>query len=74
MAIPWCFRTSEEEAIHAIRGLRSMVHGFLSLEMAGGFGLPVDLDASFHWLINLFIAGLSRSTVTGEQERSATGN
>jgi AcrR family transcriptional regulator len=59
------YRLSEEEAIHAIRGLRSIVHGFSSLEAAGGFGMPVDLDASFHWLINLFIAGLRRSTVKG---------
>ena len=57
------YRFSEEEAIHAIRSLRSIVHGFSSLEMAGGFGMPVDLDASFHWLINLFINGLPRSTV-----------
>ena len=68
------YRLSEEDAIHAIRGLRSIVHGFISLEVAGGFGMPVDLDASFHWLINLFIAGLHRSTVTGEQKRLATGN
>jgi len=27
--------------------------------------MPVDLDASFHWLINVFIAGLEQSTVTG---------
>ena len=53
------YRLSEEVAIHAIRGLRSIVHGFISLEVAGGFGMPVDLDASFHWLINLFITGLS---------------
>ena len=56
---------SEEEAIHAIRSLRSIVHGFSSLEVAGGFGMPVDLDASFHWLIHLFIAGLQRSRVKG---------
>jgi AcrR family transcriptional regulator len=56
---------SEEDAIHAIRGLRSIVHGFVSLEVIGGFGLPVDLDASFHWLINVFTAGLEQSTVTG---------
>ncbi len=68
------YRLSEEEAIHAIRSLRSIVHGFISLEVAGGFGLPVDLDASFHWLINLFITSLSQSTVTGEQERIATRN
>lgn len=53
------YKLSEEEAIHAIRSLRSIVHGFISLEVAGGFGMPVDLDASFHWLINLFINGLS---------------
>ena len=67
------YKLSEEEAIHAIRGLRSIVHGFISLEVAGGFAMPVDLDASFHWLINLFIAGLSQPTVTGEKERIATG-
>ncbi len=59
------YRLSEEEAIHAIRGLRSLVHGFSSLEIAGGFGMPVDLEASFQWLIHLFIAGLHRSMVKG---------
>jgi len=68
------YRLSEEVAIHAIRGLRSIVHGFISLEVAGGFAMPVDLEASFHWLINLFIAGLSQPTVTGEKERIATEN
>ena len=58
------YRLGEEEAIHAIRGLRSIVQGFISLEMAGGFGMPVDTDASFHWLVNLYIAGLSRSAAT----------
>jgi len=67
------YRLSEEEAIHAIRSLRSIVHGFSSLEVAGAFGMPVDLDASFHWLINLFVAGLRRSAVTGEQKRRPTG-
>src|SRR5205807_9161138 len=69
-ALPIC----EEVAIHAIRGLRSIVHGFISLEVAGGFAMPVDLEASFHWLINLFIAGLSQPTVTGEKERIAMEN
>jgi AcrR family transcriptional regulator len=68
------YRLSEEEAIHAIRSLRSMVHGFSSLEAAGGFGMPVDLDASFHWLINIFIAGLRRPIVTREQKRVVTEN
>ena len=67
------YKLSEEEAIHAIRGLRSIVHGFISLEGAGGFAMPVDLDASFHWLINLFIAGLDQPTMTDEQKH-VTGN
>ena len=74
LAILAPYKLGEEEAIHAIRGLRSIVHGFISLEVAGGFAMPVDLDASFHWLINLFISGLSQPTVTGEKERIATGN
>jgi AcrR family transcriptional regulator len=53
------YRLGEENAIHAIRAMRGIVQGFVSLEIAGGFGLPVDLDASFRWLITMFIAGLS---------------
>src|SRR2546423_5854124 len=52
------YRLSEEEAIHAIRSLRSIVHGFISLEVAGGFGVPGDPDASFPWLVNPFFTGL----------------
>jgi AcrR family transcriptional regulator len=59
------FKLGKEEAIHAIRGLRSIVQGFISLEIAGGFGMPVDIETSFHWLINLFIDGLSRSADDG---------
>jgi len=50
------------------------VHGFISLEGAGGFAMPVDLDASFHWLINVFVAGLDRPVITSDQKRVATGN
>lgn len=48
----------DDEAIHTIRAFRSMVHGFASLEMKGGFGLPLDLNDSFHKLIDIFIAGI----------------
>ena len=68
------YKLSEEEAIHAIRGLRSIVHGFISLEGAGSFAMPVDLDASFHWLINVFVAGLDRPMMIGDQKRVTTGN
>ncbi len=49
-----------DEAIHAVRVIRSMVHGFVSLEIAGGFGIPLDIDESFHRLIRLFINDLEQ--------------
>ena len=55
------YHLSDENMIHAIRSLRSIVQGFVSLEIAGGFAMPVLLDDSFHWLIKLFIAGLGPS-------------
>lgn len=48
-----------DEAIHTTRGLRSLLHGFASLEAKGGFGIPLDLDVSIQHMVQIFIAGLS---------------
>jgi AcrR family transcriptional regulator len=48
-----------DDAVHAVRALRSAVHGFAALEMAGGFGMPVDVDASFERLIDVLASGLA---------------
>ena len=56
---------SETEEVHAIRALRSLVHGFVSLELSGGFGMPIDIDESFQVLLEMYIKGL--------RERSGTG-
>ncbi len=56
------FELSEKEQIHAIRALRAMVHGFVSLEQAGGFGMPVDLDESFQYLVDTYIAQVTSGT------------
>jgi AcrR family transcriptional regulator len=48
------------DAIHAARGLRSIVHGFATLEVAGGFGLPLDCDESFRRLLHMWVAGLQK--------------
>ncbi|HEV2742201.1 MAG TPA: TetR-like C-terminal domain-containing protein, partial [Rubrobacter sp.] len=47
-----------EEAVHAARGLRAVAHGFATLEAAGGFGIPTDVDESFQRLLRVFVAGL----------------
>ena len=51
------YQFSETDALHAIRGLRSVIHGFVALEAGGGFGLPLDLDESFQRLLRGFVAG-----------------
>ncbi|MEV1289950.1 TetR-like C-terminal domain-containing protein [Micromonospora sp. NPDC049679] len=48
-------------AIHAARRLRATAHGFASLEAAGGFGLPEDLDTSYQQLIDMVVVSLRTS-------------
>jgi AcrR family transcriptional regulator len=47
-----------EEALHAVRGLRAVLHGFVGLEAAGGFRMALDLDESFRRLIMVYLEGL----------------
>ena len=65
MAVMVSFGLEGEEAVHAVRGLRSVVHGFATLEISGGFGLPLELDESFSRLVDLFIAGLEQQKING---------
>ncbi len=48
------------DAIHAIRCLRAVAHGFSSLEAGGGFGLPEDLDQTYDHLIAAVLPTLRR--------------
>lgn len=41
-----------DEAIDATRVARSALHGFVSLEIDGGFGLPQDVGRSFERLVS----------------------
>ncbi|CAM4404050.1 TetR family transcriptional regulator [Bacillus manliponensis] len=52
------YHLEEEEALHATRGLRSICHGFSSLEQRGGFGLPLHVDESLELLLEAFVKGL----------------
>jgi AcrR family transcriptional regulator len=47
-----------DDAIHAVRAVRSALHGFVGLERVGGFALAVDVDASFERLIAMLDFGL----------------
>jgi AcrR family transcriptional regulator len=60
LAVVASFGLTGKDALHAVRGLRSVVHGFATLEVAGGFGLPLDCDESFRRLVMMFIYGLQQ--------------
>ncbi|WP_154792518.1 TetR/AcrR family transcriptional regulator [Occultella kanbiaonis] len=47
-----------ERAIDAVRVFRSAIHGFVLLELEGGFGLSRDLDTSFDALVVMLVRGL----------------
>lgn len=49
-----------DDTLHATRGLRAIIHGFVSLDAAGGFRLKLDLSESFDRLLGAFAADLTR--------------
>jgi AcrR family transcriptional regulator len=46
------------EMNHALRAVRSLFHGFATLQAAQGFQMDTDVDTSFEWLIDLVDRGL----------------
>jgi len=46
------YQLEGSELIHAIRMLRAGFHGMVSLEEAGGFGLPESLDETYAHLVD----------------------
>ena len=52
------------QEIHALRMLRSMLHGFSTLEVAGGFQIDTDIDDSFTWMITFIDQGLQATKTT----------
>jgi AcrR family transcriptional regulator len=54
------YQLPENEALHAVRSLRSILHGFSSLEHKGGFGMSLSTDETLDFLIRTFALGLHR--------------
>lgn len=48
------------QEVHALRLLRSALHGFVTLEAGGGFQLATDVEESFEWLVAFVDRGLRR--------------
>jgi len=49
----------EAGALHSVRTLRSLCHGFSSLERGGQFAMDLSLDESLAYMIEIFIQGLN---------------
>ena len=47
-----------DDVVHAVRALRSAVHGFATLEATGGFQVAVDTDASFRRMVEALARGI----------------
>ena len=47
-----------DAAVHAVRAVRAAVHGFVSLQQGGGFGMAVPVQRSWEEMIELLDRGL----------------
>ncbi|MGD0474017.1 MAG: TetR-like C-terminal domain-containing protein [Candidatus Velthaea sp.] len=59
-----------DEVIHAMRALRSLMHGFVSLEAVHGFGLPQDVDESFRFMLLAFVRAFDPDRIAAVPELS----
>lgn len=64
------YGSSGADAIDATRAMRAALHGFVSLEAAGGFGLPRDVDRSFDRLVELLDDALRVRSSCGRTGRT----
>jgi AcrR family transcriptional regulator len=68
------YELHDDDAVDAIRALRSALHGFVTLEAGNGFGMPVDVDRSFDRLVAGLATAFARWSEAGAvvAHRSAT--
>jgi AcrR family transcriptional regulator len=52
------YHLDPDQEIHALRMLRSILHGFATLEAIGSFQINADVEDSFAWMIGFLDQGL----------------
>lgn len=66
------YRLDPAQEIHALRMLRSSLHGFATLEVEGGFRFDTDVNDSFAWMVDLVDHGLQSAQDSSDLPASAT--
>jgi AcrR family transcriptional regulator len=64
------YELRDDDAVDAIRALRSGLHGFVTLEAGNGFGMPVDVDRSF----DRMVAGLATAFARWGEDGAAVAH
>jgi AcrR family transcriptional regulator len=59
------YHLDSSQEIHAVRMLRSALHGFSTQQAAGGFRYDASVDDSFTWMINFLDHGLHVAATSG---------
>lgn len=53
---------AKKERVHALRSIRSAIHGFVLLESSGQFQLAEDAEQSFEWMVEALLRGMAPPT------------
>jgi AcrR family transcriptional regulator len=57
-----------DDAVHATRVMRAALHGFVTLEASGAFGMPQDIAVSYEYLIRTLDESLARWKPVGDPQ------
>ena len=66
------YQLDPAQQIHALRMLRSTLHGFTTLEVTGGFQYDTDIEDSFTWMVTLLDHGLTSARGVDHAPHSRT--
>ncbi|MGW6132520.1 TetR/AcrR family transcriptional regulator [Cellulomonas sp. NPDC055163] len=63
-----------EQEVHALRMLRSVLHGFVTLEVSTGFRYDTAVDDSFAWILDFIDHGLHATAATSAADGGGDGD
>lgn len=66
------YRLAGDDAVDAIRGFRSALHGFVFFETTGSFAMSADIDRSFERLVHGIVVALADFTEPTTHSADAT--